>query len=195
MVAESKDASVVRMWDLKTRSAVFDSGKPQNGHEAPKFRAHAFIFSGDGSLLAVLGTEGWESNTVRLWDLVNEGKTWRHDGNNSGIGHIALSPDGRFLAEYHKDKIRLRETATGKLMRTLNFTPEGCMALHFSPDGKALVGYSYETTQVWKMPQGEAWLSLPRSTAVVHAPDGQSFAALYPESLAVFSAATGKELW
>ena len=114
----------------------------------------ALVFSYNGTLLASGGTD----NTVRLWDLTNEGKSVVLKKHSGWTNALAFSPDGKLLASGSTDKtVQLWDTTTGKPLTTFTGHINGITALAFSPDGTTLVSGSADgTIRFWDTTTGAA---------------------------------------
>jgi WD40 repeat protein len=116
--------------------------------------------SPDGKLLAASSETG-----VLVWDTATERRQeWRAPGLDKGSRpqRLAFSTDGKLLASAyystHSDEgprgIHLWETASGKLRQDLRLTDKlhySFAALAFAPDGRRLLGTTYEGhTYCWR---------------------------------------------
>ncbi len=73
---------------------------------------------------------------------------------------VAFSPDGKLRAEARYGAIEIRETAGNAVVKVLGDLPGKVNALHFSPDGKQLIGASgitglTGTALLWDVSSGE----------------------------------------
>ena len=58
-------------------------------------------------------------------------------GHTASVNALALSPDGRFLVSGSEDvTLKIWDTATGNVLRTLSGHDQPVMAVAISPDGR-----------------------------------------------------------
>ena len=136
--------SKIELWDVTTGKMlpVFDE-IGINKHVI------ALAFSPDGTRLASVSknTNGSTNTTVRLWDTTSNDKPILLRNilrkQTSWTNVLAFSPDGKMLASGGTDKkVRLWDTATGRLLGRLTGHINGIAALTFSPDGTILASAS-----------------------------------------------------
>ena len=136
--------SKIELWDVATGKMlpIFDE-IGINKHVI------ALAFSPDGTRLASVSknTNGSTNTTVRLWDTTSNDKPillrniLRKQTGWTNV--LAFSPDGKMLASGGTDKkVRLWDTATGRLLGRLTEHINGIAALTFSPDGTILASAS-----------------------------------------------------
>lgn len=89
-------------------------------------------FSPGGSLLAAACSDG----NVRLWDVRTGALADLLGALAAQVRSVSFSPDGRMIATSSPDQVRLRDLATGALLRAV--TPEPAWDVAFSPDGTLL---------------------------------------------------------
>jgi WD40 repeat protein len=166
------------------------------------------LFSGSGIYDYALPV--WEASTGRelrrFEDLTFEDFTDK-DGRyevSPGAAALALAPDGKVLAAGGRDRVVLRDPATGKPLRYLHGPKGGIRWVAFSGDGKTLAACGYldpdKVVWVWDLPAGKP------SRAIEAGPDQAGIAALSPDgkvvaiggyadgSFRTWEAASGKEV-
>jgi len=76
---------------------------------------------------------------------------------------VAFSPDGRILASASKDTtVKLWDTATGKLLRTLTGHTEEVWSVAFSPpNGRMVASGAGDSIRFWDPASGKLLRTLP----------------------------------
>ena len=101
-------------------------------------------------------------------------------GHKRRVTSIAFSPDGNLLATGSDDKtVKLWETRTGGLVKTLTGPQGGVYDLKFSPDGRLLASLSHDKKpRVWDVPAGRLRATLLGHKGTVYnlgfSPDGHT---------------------
>lgn len=145
---------------------------------------HTFVrwlfWSKDGKKLFI----GTQYNGVVIYDMVNR-KMSAHFESGSMIVALALSPDENMfaVAVYGDDFIRLIDSETGELIKTLHITYYWPSTLSFSPDSKVLASYNdrNQETIFWDVTTGKEIERLENSGArQFFSLDGGSFTTSSP---------------
>jgi WD40 repeat protein len=111
-----------------------------------------FALTQDEKTLAVATPGG-----MQLWELASGRRRLDFPVNQSGLTHLAFSPDGTLLAgSSGDDTVRLWDTATGKLRRALVGHHGPVHVVAFAPDGERLAsGGEDSTIRLWDVRTGE----------------------------------------
>ena len=145
---------------------------------------HTFVrwlfWSRDGKKLFI----GTQYNGVVIYDMVNR-KMSAHFESGSMILAFALSPDENIIAVVtnRNDFIRLIDSETGELIKTLDITYYWPSTLSFSPDSKVLASYNdrNQETIFWDVATGKEIKRLENSGArQFFSLDGKSFTTSSP---------------
>ena len=74
-------------------------------------------------------------------------------GHTGSVNALALSPDGRFLVSGSEDvTLKIWDTATGNVLRTLSGHDQPVLAAAISPDGRWIAsGGADATVRVWNV--------------------------------------------
>jgi WD40 repeat protein len=189
-LATASEDYTVRLWDAVT-------GKPLRTLAGHTNHVRALAFSPDGTRLATGAYDGtallWDVSTgarkqtlktsdgvraVRLW---SGGKTLQDvKGNDDFLGLPVFSPDGKLVADGIKGDFRVRDAATGQVMRSFTGLCERS-TVAFSPDGRTLAAATNEGVVLWEMLTGEERARFPPKasgwgSSLTFAPNGRTLA-------------------
>jgi WD40 repeat protein len=165
VLADSRYDGTIYLWETATGKEV---RRLQTGEQGSTF---CLAFAPDGRLLAVAG----QNTTVRLFEVATGRLRCQFTVRQGSIHALAFTADGRTLATGGGEalthfgdveefkfaaaprlsdyRVCLWDVATGKQVRCLEGHQGGVYALAFSPDGRALVSRSWDTTAlVWGLP-------------------------------------------
>ena len=162
-VASGGNDGVIWFWNDSANRQIGTS----HAASAPPFTSVAF--SPDGRTLASGGSHGYEQGVIRLWNIT----TGRPVGvpltasRSGAFNTVAFSPNGEFLVSGSQDdSVRLWNTATGRLVRTLlkgspvepaltGNPPEPAYSVAFSPNGRFVAAADrLGTVRLWNLATG-----------------------------------------
>ena len=111
--------------------------------------AHQAVYSPNGRLLAVVGTE----RAVCLWDVQKRQLVRRFEGFVDELIYCAaFAPDGGLLAAGDGKLVRVLDVQTGRIVMTLEGHSDSVNDLAFSPDGQTLASDCYDgTVLLWSI--------------------------------------------
>ncbi len=143
-------------------------------HQLGLFDMKAF-----GNLLITSGGDG----LVKIWDLQNLDLKQELSFSNKSARVIALHPNGKEMAVGYSDHhIRLFDTTSFSLLKTIPAHNNSVFALSYSPDGKFLLSGGRDVMlRSWKVNhQHEMELDIPAHTlhinSIAYSPDKKLFA-------------------
>jgi RNA polymerase sigma factor (sigma-70 family) len=177
--AEPREAKapVDRLGDPLPPGALVRMGTVRMRHREA---VSSVVFLSDGQHLATAGGDGW----IRIWQPTDGKETLRLGDGKGQPAAIALSPDGKVLAEANGEVLRLWDARTGKELRripceTVQHHP---LPLVFAPDGAALATVAKDhSIRLYQAATGKETLTLPPLSEGVRclafAPDGKSLLA------------------
>ena len=145
------------------------------GHTTPLI---GVVYSPDGKRLATIGKDG----TVKVWEATTGRELLHLPGttplvDSYGPQRLAFSPDGALLASSDNNLVKIWDSVSGKVLRTLSGHTADVWAVAFSRDGKRLAtGGVDATVQVWEVATGELLRTLSGHTDAIEllafSPDG-----------------------
>jgi WD40 repeat protein len=142
LAANLSDASVV-LWDLATRKPRFHPFKGERNPLLSSFSQYtAFVLDPESKSLALACFRKVRAHLV-LWDAVRGRQRFAIPIREEQSAYCPevpkdFSPDGRRIATRHDKVVRIREAASGSIVRTLEGQGKVVLCAAFSPDGRFL---------------------------------------------------------
>jgi WD40 repeat protein len=145
------------------------------------------------------------ADTIKIRDVAS-GSVVRTLTNEKMIGYepdtgqLALSKDNRFLAGQINEGLRIWETASWQVVRTLDRREiVSALAIALSPDGTYLAASdSNENFRLWEVATGRVVRTISRGdwiSAAAFTPDGRRVVSVGRKHFAVWDVETSRQLW
>jgi WD40 repeat protein len=188
----------VRLWDIPTGRLL----RTLTGI-VKSLAIESLGFAPDGKTLAVAG-DGLSveiaKKQVQYWNA-STGKLLRTVDPLGETTSPAFSPDGRLIAAFYDNKIKLWDAVTGNVVRALEGEADPPWTMVFSANGRMLAAaFAQEkTVKVWDMVSSRLLHTLNDHTAAVEtvalSPDGQMLASAgYEQTIKLWDMRTGRHL-
>jgi WD40 repeat protein/transcriptional regulator with XRE-family HTH domain len=175
LLASGSQDETMKLWQIGPRG---ETGQCVGTLQEPNQVIWSVSFGPRGLLAS-----GSQNGTVKLWQVNAEGERIKClrtlHGYSRLINSIVFSPDGRLLlSSGHSGRMKLWETWSGKLLRTLPRQTSESYALAFSPDGHICTQHNPldGTIILWDIDSGQSLRILrgPRGFIwkMIFSPDG-----------------------
>lgn len=178
--------------------------KPVRTLQSQIGRVEQVAFGSDGHMLVSRSLGNYEviDGGVEIWDADsgNYLRTQEKDNEKHPAMSVAISPDGRYIAVGAEGEIRLGDSSSGGVTRTLSTHGEAIWSVAFSPDSRSLASGSHNgILRIWDVASGQGrriWKSESANgiNDVAFSPDGRLLAADSGYSIRIWDVASGQLL-
>jgi WD40 repeat protein len=127
----------------------------------------AFAVSADGRLVADVDTDG----EIRCWDAAT-GTHLRTISTRAGANHVAVTPDGHYLAASGNEQLHWWDFATGQHLATVRSGTVEALAAASTADGPLVAAQTRNAVDFWRIGARRP-VSYPHATSVAVTPDGR----------------------
>jgi WD40 repeat protein len=169
------------------------------------FERHAYSVSPDGKQIVVTGGER-HGGDLKIFDIASGRVVHTLSENGGPFLHAIFSPDGKWVAGSGFEMIKIWDTASGKLIRTIDGMSRLAMervaiisSLAISSDGTRLAaGNSQGTIQLLEVSSGRLLVTLSGHVgsvdSVAFSPDGSRIVTTARDALRIWEPNNGQEL-
>ena len=191
----------INQWDMETGKEL---GSITHASFFDRNQSYAIAFSPDARRAFVKGI-----GFISLWDIGSRSRLWIYGADTIGQRWIPggmfnssaqFSPDGKYVLSGEGTILRLRDAASGGVVRAFADQGSGRFdAVAFSADGKyALSGSTDGNVRLWDVQTGAKLKQFAghsdEVTAVAFSPDGRRVLSGGDASTRLWDAATGEEI-
>ncbi|UIE38939.1 nSTAND1 domain-containing NTPase [Leptodesmis sichuanensis] len=207
-LATLEQGNTIRLWSLAAQKVKRvlqwhegeKQGNPPGGEQAgdgggPKSSPDGgmITFSADGQALVAVAHR---ADQVKIWSVESGKQQFQLEGFQAPITHVALSPDGKWIAAASEDRtIQVWQMQTGQLQSQFS-QPIAPSSLTFSPDSKLLLAASGNRTTLWQVDTRQSRRTLTAASPIQRAAfsaDGRWIAMLLQDGkVQVQEVATGQ---